>query len=83
MTTLTAAQMDDERIEIANLLSISESLVREGRMDEAVWRVADAALLLRQRVEPLSAGRWLVGLTEPTGRGALLPSPVKDKEVRR
>jgi hypothetical protein len=56
-------------------------LIGSGSLDRAAWRLADAGLMLRQRLE--SMGRTdLTGLDEVTGLGALLPQeePVKEEE---
>lgn len=65
------AQPHSTREEIAELLEVSAALVRAGLENNAVWRVADAALMLRNLVERTPEGRKLTATR--TGRGASLP----------
>jgi len=55
--------------ELANLLRAAASYVEGPSLDSAAWRVADACLLLRER---LAASHHVIGLDIPTGRGAVM-----------
>lgn len=60
--------------EIENLLhSALACLQTKGGEGSMAWRLADAGLLLRKVLE--AQGKQGVGITDPTGRGALLPLP--------
>ncbi len=54
---------------IATLLREAAKFVEHQSLDQAAWRIADASLLLRQRMEGVHD---VLGLDVPTGRGALL-----------
>ena len=57
--------------ELASLLRSAATQVERGFLDSAAWRVADAAVLLKQRIE---AEGWqaVQGIHSKTGRGGLL-----------
>jgi hypothetical protein len=67
--------------EIEALLQVAANCLADARQasgeraahaaGSAAWRIADAALLLRTALEQDGIGGC--GITEPTGRGALLP----------
>lgn len=61
---------------ISGLLATATDLVRDGDLERAAWRVADAGLRLRWLLE--QAGRkGVCGLDEPTGLRCELPrSPI-------
>jgi hypothetical protein len=59
--------------EISELLRYAAELVEAGNLGGACWRVADAGLLLRQRMARRGFN-GAEGLDIPTGRGALLPT---------
>lgn len=73
----TTAQLN----EIEHLLRVALNCLGDARQrsgDDAAsaagsagWRIADAALLMREALE--SEGIEGCGITSPTGRGALLP----------
>jgi hypothetical protein len=64
--------MPSERERMVGLLrEAARQLEREGDEDGASWRLADAAGMLRQIIE--KKGIEAQGVTEPTGRGAMLP----------
>lgn len=52
--------------------SLREIMLRPDRLDRVSWRIADAGLLFRQAIERTGKTN-VVGLDEPTGRGAMLP----------
>ena len=62
---------------IEHLLREAADCLEDGDAPRAAWRVADAAGLLRER---LAREKGLSGLDEPTGRGFLLPRPVRGKD---
>lgn len=55
--------------ELANLLRAAASYVDGQSLDSAAWRVADACMLLRER---LADAHHVMGLDIPTGRGAVM-----------
>jgi hypothetical protein len=63
---------------IALLKEAIEILRREDGA-RAAWRIADAGALLRDNLEANGLGEVL-GVGEPTGRGALLPRLKKEPE---
>lgn len=73
----TSAQLN----EIEHLLRVALNCLGDARQrsgndaaaaaGSAAWRIADAALLMRDALE--SEGIEGCGITSPTGRGALLP----------
>lgn len=54
---------------IATLLREAAKFVERECLDQAAWRLADASLLLRQRME---GAKGVLGLDVPTGRGSKL-----------
>jgi hypothetical protein len=58
--------------EIACLLKDAAKAFEGGYPEGAAWRIADASLLLRQK---LRKTKGVCGIDEPTGRGALLGGP--------
>ena len=55
--------------ELALLLHSAASYVDGNHPEQAAWRVADACMLLRER---LAGSHNLLGLDIPTGRGAVM-----------
>jgi len=58
---------------IQSELETAIALLKNGEPERAVWRIADAAGKLREKMEAQKVTN-LVGLTEPTGMGFSLPS---------
>jgi hypothetical protein len=59
--------------EIPELLRNAAELIEAGNLGSAAWRLADAGLLLRNRMVRKGFTK-AEGLDLPTGRGAMLPT---------
>jgi hypothetical protein len=70
------------RERIADELETAAHILRRNlkgeRDDSAAWRIADAGLQLRNKIER-SGMTDVEGVDTPTGRGALLPKAIKPK----
>lgn len=83
------AKLDEvAKSEIRFLLNAAMVRLQDDEPENMVWRLADAAGLLREALPP-KAGESLIGRDEPTGRGYVLPikergpaNPVVMVEVR-
>ena len=64
--------MDKTLAEVKFLLEQCIARINANEPLSAVWRLADAAGLLREALPPM-AGESLIGRDEPTGRGFMLP----------
>lgn len=65
----------NQREHIASLLGEAQRVILSphDEADCAAWRIADAGLLLRQLLEADKERQPLIGVDQPTGRGAILP----------
>ncbi len=64
----------NQREHIASLLGEAQRVILSPQDAEcAAWRIADAGLLLRQLLEADKERQPLIGVDQPTGRGAVLP----------
>lgn len=64
--------MKNQLAEVKWLLEMALARLNANEPENAVWRLADAAGLLREAL-PQMAGESLIGRDEPTGRGFILP----------
>ncbi len=67
---LRASDMSDAAV-AAEMLEAAARAIRDGRMDSACWRIADASRMLRREMAGCSGVR---GLDRPTGFGAIMGS---------
>jgi hypothetical protein len=70
-----------QHAELSELLRDAAKFVELGNLGSACWRLADAGLMLRQRM--LAKGFCEAeGLDQPTNRGAILPPVPHHRETQ-